>query len=393
MIWSPQQDAALIAVRDWYRSPTRSPVFHLFGYAGTGKTTLAIEIAKMVNGMCMFAAFTGKASLVMARKGCTGARTIHSLIYKVEEDPSTGEMKFRLNHSSDLARASLLIIDECSMVGEEIGTDLLSFKVPILVLGDPAQLPPVEGAGFFTDFSTPEIMLTEIHRQAEGNPIIRIATAIRTGGKIEYGNFKSENGAASIVRSRDLRDSSLLAADQVICGTNKKRQHLNRQMRAWLRQDGKLPLTFNNDEKNSHLPVIGDRIICLRNRHDRSMYNGSLWNITKITDRTFGGKKRGLPNVSYLRVESADEPGVKSYCDVRHEYWQGPEAVARLEPRDKRGYDEFDYGYAITCHKSQGSQWDKVLIFDEGYVFREDAARWSYTAVTRAAEKLILVRD
>ncbi len=255
------------------------------------------------------------------------------------------------------------------------------------MLGDPAQLPPVEGAGFFTDFSTPEVMLTEIHRQAQDNPIIQLATTVRTGGKLKLGSY---NGRASVIDARSLSDASLLAADQIICGTNKKRQHLNRQMRQLLGR-GTPQLAFGSSSTGSHslLPVVGDRVICLRNRHDRGMFNGSLWNISAIKDRSFSARKKGLDSVSYLRVASADEEGVNSYCDVLHNYWLGTDK--ELTPKEKRGYDEFTYGYAVTCHKSQGSQWDKVLVFDESWAFREDAARWLYTAVTRAAEKLIVV--
>ena len=148
MAWSPQQDKALAAVVEWLK--TRSPqVFRLFGFAGTGKTTLARHIAEEIDGKAMFAAFTGKAALVMRSKGCDDARTIHSLIYR-PKDTETEEPTFELNDDSPAADAKLIIIDECSMVDEELGRDLLSFGRPVLVLGDPAQLPPVKGGGFLS---------------------------------------------------------------------------------------------------------------------------------------------------------------------------------------------------------------------------------------------------
>jgi exodeoxyribonuclease V len=148
MIWPPQQEAALHAVAAWLKRG-KPQTFRLFGYAGTGKTTLAKKIAEDVKGEVAFGAFTGKAALVMRAKGCAEARTIHSLIYRASET-ETGEPSFVLNEDSAVARSKLVIIDECSIIDAELGRDLLSFGVPVLVLGDPGQLPPVKGGGFFT---------------------------------------------------------------------------------------------------------------------------------------------------------------------------------------------------------------------------------------------------
>ena len=166
--FTPHQDQALSAVADWLKAkPGRGgtpQVFRLFGYAGTGKTTLARHIADGVSGNVKFAAFTGKAALVMRNKGCDNASTIHSLIYRTresgEEQPS-----FELWDDAPASKAKLIVIDECSMVDAELGRDLMSFDCPLLVLGDPAQLPPIQGGGFFTD-ADPDAMLTEVHRQA-----------------------------------------------------------------------------------------------------------------------------------------------------------------------------------------------------------------------------------
>src|SRR3954469_18553543 len=186
MSWSPQQDAALKAVAEWLRRGDK-PVFRLFGYAGTGKTTLARHIAEGVDGDVAFGAYTGKAALVLRSKGCADASTIHSMIYRSRESDEGGP-QFVLNRQSAAAKADLIVIDECSMVDEELGRDLLSFGRPVLVLGDPAQLPPVKGGGFFTE-AEPDIMLTEVHRQAQDNPIIRMSMAIREGGRLARGAF------------------------------------------------------------------------------------------------------------------------------------------------------------------------------------------------------------
>ena len=157
-------------------------VFRLFGYAGVGKTTLARHIAEGARGETAFAAFTGKAALVMRSKGCAGATTIHALIYRASEG-AEGAPTFTLNADGPASRAGLIVIDECSMVDAELARDLLSFGKPILVLGDPFQLPPVKGGGYFTD-GAPDVMLTQIHRQAHDNPIIRLSEVVRSGGEL-----------------------------------------------------------------------------------------------------------------------------------------------------------------------------------------------------------------
>jgi exodeoxyribonuclease-5 len=155
--FTPHQDAALKAVADWLKAkPGKGgtpQVFRLFGYAGTGKTTLARHLAEAVEGKVQFAAFTGKAALVMRAKGCDGASTIHSLIYRTRET-SEETPNFELWDDAPASKAKLIVIDECSMVDADLGRDLLSFDVPLLVLGDPAQLPPVQGGGFFTETET-----------------------------------------------------------------------------------------------------------------------------------------------------------------------------------------------------------------------------------------------
>jgi len=185
-IFTPHQDAALTAASNWLKATRgRASIFRLFGYAGTGKTTLAKHLAEGVDGKVLFAAFTGKAACVMRGKGCPSAATIHSLIYRAresgEETPS-----FELWDEAPASKARLIVIDECSMVDAELARDLMSFGVPLLVLGDPAQLPPIQGGGFFTD-AEPDAMLTEVHRQAQDDPIVRLSMAIRAGNPLQQG--------------------------------------------------------------------------------------------------------------------------------------------------------------------------------------------------------------
>src|SRR5919204_2343725 len=196
--FTPHQDAALKAVGDWLKAkPGRGgtpPVFRLFGFAGTGKTTLARHIAEGVDGEVKFAAFTGKAALVMRNKGCDNASTIHSLIYRARES-GVEQPSFELWDDAPASKAKLIVIDECSMVDAELGRDLMSFDCPLLVLGDPAQLPPIAGGGFFTD-AEPDAMLTEVHRQAQDDPIVRLSMQVRTGERLAIGDY----GRTSVVK-------------------------------------------------------------------------------------------------------------------------------------------------------------------------------------------------
>lgn len=416
--WSPQQDKALLSVSRWLDNPGDKQLFRLFGYAGTGKTTLARHLAEGVGGDVLFAAFTGKAASVLRASGAPNAQTLHSLIYTPKErsrerynelkqeledvqfmihedrlesgnDPDfkprqdlldrierlQGEIRaeeknskrpdFALNLESPLRDASLLVVDECSMVDEEMAQDILSFKTPVLVLGDPAQLPPVKGTGFFTD-ATPDIMLTEIHRQARDNPIIDLATRVRNGERLRQGSY-----GESAVIGRATPELAL-ASDQVLVGLNKTRVATNRRMRELKGYTG------------SPFPLEGEKLVCLRNDKDHGLLNGTLH--MSLTDSELLG---GYVN---LRIRPEDQPGAEPLLIPAHpEHFDGdPEQIGYW---DRRNAQEFTFGYALTTHKSQGSQWGRVLIIDESGAFRDPGTRqkWLYTAITRAADTVTIV--
>jgi exodeoxyribonuclease-5 len=368
--WSPQQDAAITAVRAWITSRKPEPVFRLFGYAGTGKTTLAKELAKSVKGNVLYATFTGKAALQLRKKGCEDASTIHSLIYSVDVCPMTGEASFKLNADSALRDAKLLVVDEVSMVDDALARDLLSFKVPVLVLGDPAQLPPVKGEGYFIN-SAPDVMLTEVHRQARDNPIIRLSMAIRQGEDLERGQHGESLVAARADVDQEQLRKLVLDADQLLCGLNRTRTAFNRRIRA---------LKDLRGERAEWHPTVGDRLICLRNNREKALFNGGLWAISEVQDK-FGQFD--------MMAHSMDETRDPVWINVRDEFFNGTEKT--LDWRVRKDGHEFTFGWAITCHKSQGSQWDNVIVFDESGAFREAQRNWLYTAVTRAAERVTVI--
>src|SRR3954469_218328 len=363
-VFTPHQDAALTAASNWLKGARgRASIFRLFGYAGTGKTTLVKHIAEGVDGKVLFAAFTGKAACVMRSKGCHSASTIHSLIYRAresgEETPS-----FELWNDAPASKAKLIIIDECSMVDAELARDLMSFGVPLLVLGDPAQLPPISGGGFFTD-AEPDAMLTEVHRQAQDDPIVRLSMQVREGRRLEPGEY----GLTSVVTKDAFDPQRALETDQILVGRNNTRRAYNVRMRERRGFDDPMPLA-------------GDKLVCLRNNRRKGLFNGGLWQVAERPTT-----RREILKLRLVADEGAGGKGVK--VSVRSECFAG--TIEQIDWPQRKKYDEFDYGYVLTVHKAQGSQWDDVVLFDESYAFQESRDRWLYTGITRAAKRLTVV--
>lgn len=375
--WSSQQRVALDRIFDWLKHRRRLD-FYLAGYAGTGKTTLAANLDKLMDGEVLFAAYTGKAAEVLRRRGCTKASTIHSLIYrpKIEtecvnsppcKEPPCGDkcrylrshfVGHELNEDSKIVGAKLCIVDEASMIGTQMAKDLLSFGTPILALGDEAQLPPIGDKGFFTN-RQPDFQLTEIHRQALNSPVIELATRVRQELPLIRGSY----GDSHVMRGASLPIKDLLNYDQVICGTHRRRHYLNKAIRELLGYSGALPSR-------------GEKILCLKNNHRKSLLNGTLWTVkTAIPDGAF--VELTIENDQGLTVEDVTAP-IEGFTSD-----EGNGGDLPMNP--------FTFGYALTCHKSQGSQWDSVLVFDESKTFRENRWRWLYTAITRVAKRVVVL--
>ncbi len=364
MRWSPQQEGAIASVTDWYRAG-QEQIFYLAGYAGTGKTTIARHLVDSVDAKPCYAAYTGKAAQVMRNSGCDDAGTLHSKIYKFKRKNGNLTKSIHRGSSSPIVGSDLIVVDECSMVDEEIGRDLTSFEKPILVLGDPAQLPPVKGGGFFTS-RKPDVMLTEIHRQAEGNPIIRLATDVRTGKGINYGSF----GSSHVVTREGFRNHhSITDADQVLVGYNKTRIDFNARLRTI-------------EGRETWFPEVKDRLVCLKNDRDTNIFNGGMFTVEYV------GPMDGA--LIQMSVQSEDEPERDPIMvSVREECFSGAKMPHFTE---LKGSQQFAYGYALTVHKSQGSQWPNVVLFDEAFGTEEERRQWLYTGITRASESIIIVR-
>lgn len=402
---APQQIQALDMIQAWLSRTDRDcpQVFRLFGYAGTGKTTLAKYIAEGCREP-LFCAFTGKAAYVLRQKGVQ-AWTIHQLIYSPQErskkrlqelegklvDAELAEdlvlidnlkvqikvehkrlnsPKFALNPDSPIQDADLVIVDEVSMVDRQMAEDLMSFGTKILVLGDPAQLPPVFGQGFFIN-AKPDFMLTDIHRQARDNPIIRLATDIRNG------IYPQVDGKMVICVDDVKADPELvLRQDQVLCGRNATRRGINVRIRELLKRE-------------CDLPVEGDRLVCLRNDHDIGLLNGAIWMVESCHD--YSGEDK-VDLILHSEMDAADNERGSSYVAVEaHKVYFISDEKVELPFWIRKEAQEFDYGYCLTVHKSQGSQWGSVMVFDESEIFGVDRFKHLYTAVTRASDSLKLI--
>lgn len=433
MEWAPQQQEAIRKVTDWYRNgPTARPglisldesdqVFRLFGYAGTGKTTLARALVDELGlTRVAYAAFTGKAAYVLRQKSCEGASTVHSLIYQPVEKVRAHLEKLRaqlravvdpfdradllreiareqakvdspdwiLKEESELEHTQLLVLDEVSMVGERMARDLLSYGCKILCLGDPAQLPPVDGGGYFIN-APADYLLTDIHRSALDSPVTRIATTIRNSqpGQRDYG-IGGRDGDSG--RREQLTMDELLSFDQILVGKNATRWQAVHLMRALRGLQGQRP-------------VAGDKVICLANSGEAQVFNGQQF---EVLDSRPGDRDDRY----WLTVR--DDEGLVRDVTVWAAGFRDLEGE-KAAKRDGRGtVVAATFAHAITTHKSQGSQWRRVLVVDEASVFygaalREaekagmghDAAvaeahlngcRWAYTATTRASEQVVIV--
>jgi exodeoxyribonuclease-5 len=371
-----QQQEAVARIGDWLKRRDK-PYFYLAGYAGTGKSTLAAYVAEELENRVVFASFTGKAALVMQSKGCTGACTIDRLIYRPNikstcsaqppcgRPPCSPQCHFkhdyfagrRLNEASNLGRARLGVLDEVSMVGDRMGNDLLSFRTPIPALGDEAQLPPVMDTGFFRRRG-PDFQLTEIHRQRQGSPVIELATRVRQGQRLPHGTY----GDSAVLPHVDV--TAALEVDQVICDTNRVCLALNQQIRKRFGHDGPTP-------------QVGEKVLCLKNNRDLGLWNGGIWYVREICPPD----KHGMMDMTVV-----NEDGFTAEVNAPLE----PFTSAEGNSQEWQG-NPFKFGYAITCHKAQGSQWGSVLVFSTSQRFGEDP-RWLYTAITRAEERVVVVR-
>lgn len=347
---SDEQTCALDSIRGFLASGSKQ-TFTLHGLAGSGKTTVLARIASQTS-QSMLCTLTGKAASVLRDKTGLPASTIHSAFYKLREilKDKRGKRQMRWDdvYGHGELRGGILLLDECSMINEQIARDILKTGVKVVACGDPGQLPPVSGPQFF---NKPDFMLTEIHRQALESPIIRQAHAVRNGRAYAAdGAFRVANVAS---------DDDLLAADVILTWTHKTRKAANAEMRRlkgyWMPQ-----------------VQVGEPLMCLRNVPNLGIYNGAVYPAArKISEGD--SDIRILVDDMEVTVPNAAFEGLRLARDASES------AVP------------FDFGYAMTVHKAQGSEWANVILIDE-YRRQEDREKWLYTAITRAADSILVVR-
>lgn len=358
---SADQEAAILKFKDFMDRGEK--VFRLFGPAGCGKTFLSRILSETFgcDQSTVYCAYTGKAASRMAAAGCKGARTLHSHLYKLDGTNKWGDPEFVLGPTSELVNADLVVLDECSMISDEVARDLVeSTKGCILVLGDPYQLPPIEGVGEFTIRHQPDHLLTHVHRQALESPILQWADRIRTTQRWVDPKDHVAPGLSCIARDK----VDALEYDQILVGTNDTRKKINKHVRA--RHGYDQPL------------CIGETLVCTKNnRRIPGMFNGTLWTVKAVQVRQNGKE---------ASVHLVDDQGNEARGTVNLEALQ--ELDTDFAKKWVPYHLPFQYGYALTVHKAQGSQWDKVLLLDESRKFREHQSRWLYTAATRAAKEL-----
>ena len=402
IILNSDQSVADSKIKDWFFNGTRQ-VFVLTGYAGTGKTALlkhtVLQTLKLDdNFSAAFVTPTGKAATVLIKTGVS-ACTIHRLIYQsqtIEQEVEINGKKVKVEKLIFKRRESidksikLIIIDEASMVSDEVLADILNFGVKVLLCGDDAQLPPVEG--FNSYLKAPDHTLTQIVRQQQDNPIIKLATLAREGKPIPFGYF---GGNASVVYSRNFtgekRQGLLTRCDQIICGLNRTRSKINQEVRTIYGFEG--------------LPQNREKLICVYNNweqyiDDEMRFNlvngiiGTAYDPFYDTQAYMGFMQFKADFLENICPEALPfDTGIFENGEYRYKH---NDSFAKFdengEPVGVFQLNRFEFGYCISCHKAQGSEFDKVVVFDESYAFKEDKNRWLYTAITRAKEKLVLVR-
>lgn len=397
MTLTEKQEKGLKIAVDRYLSREKYTV--LAGYAGTGKSTLVkfiveeLSLYGVTESDICFATFTGKAAQVLLKKGNENACTLHKLLYKSVPLPNGGFKRIPL----PFIPYKIVVVDEISMVDKELLELLFSHKeVHVICLGDPFQLPPINKENDNHLLDKPHIFLDQIMRQAEESEIIRLTMDIRAGRPLEYFQGKE----VQVLPKADLSTGMMNWADQIICGTNSTRRGINNQMRELL--------GFEEE------PQENDKVICLKNYWDILSYGeqplvngtiGFLGSPSNIGDMPIPTRISRFTNQKSYQMFTSNliEMDTGEYFSrlpmdagifLKGEKSLQWDTEFKLRKMHAGGLPlDFDYAYAITCHKAQGSSWPKVLVIEEKFPFdKEEHARWLYTACTRPEEKLVLVR-
>lgn len=380
MVLTNGQEKGLKVAVERYKN--KEPYTCLAGYAGTGKSTLVshiIDALKIAPYDVCYAAFTGKASLVLREKGCNNSMTMHRLLYYSKELPD-GTFEHKPRERLE-CKYKLIVVDEVSMIPLDMWELLLSHNIHVIALGDPFQLPPVEGESQI--LAHPHVFLDEIVRQAQDSEIIRLSMNIREGAPLTI----SRGNEVSVISKHQLNEAYYAGADQIIAAKNITRSNINWKCRK---------IKFGPDVPD--YPIEGDKAICLKNYwstmsdEGEPLINGMIGQLHNIK---FEHNVHKYNDVMYANF-AIDKNNVFDTLWMDYKLFnEGKQTINNDNWADFKGMSKpflFDYAYCITCHKSQGSEFDKVLVFAE-YMKGTNFQRWLYTATTRAKQKLIIVND
>ena len=303
--------------------------------------------------------------------------TAHKLLYHSKEKPDgTYVHKPRKRLEGNF---KLIVCDEASMMPQEMIDLLLSHGVHVLFLGDNEQLPPIDGEQ--TILENPHVFLTEITRQALDNPIIKMSMDVREGKPFVYGGDKR----CKVIPKEKVSDKRLLGADIIIVGKNATRHKINEYVRQ-----------LRWGDKYTENPIEGDRVICLKNKWDTvgsdgaPLINGQLGRLKNI-------RIQDMPPYGTVLIADflSDDGGL--YKNLMMDYKLMLTGNPTINANNWKQFAkwpklfEFAFGHAVTAHKSQGSEFNKVLVYDEAFGDEDMKRRWRYTAVTRAAKQLVVV--
>ena len=396
---TPMQQKAIDLADKWFRSneKTKRP-FILTGWAGTGKSFTISRIVEKLgihSDEVKFVSFTGMAASVLSKNG-NPATTIHKLIYN-PMPLKNGGVKFELKEDLG-AGIKLIIVDEFSTVGNKLMEDLEEFNIPIMLVGDPGQLPPVKSKEN-KYINKSDIVLTEVMRQALDNPIIYIATQIRKGERVEFGNYDDK----VMVLSKDDLDLEHIAwADQILANRNATVDQFNNLVRDEIYQ------------LDTPFPHVGEKLLCLKNDwskfikagdNDQYLVNGLLGIVEDIGDyqssvdafdidfrplflNTDNKFETILTDGIYFSEGIKDDNPLFLDKELKDKYKKTLIRRKSLEDTEFKKVNKFTYGYAITVYKSQGSQFENVLYYRDT-TSPKLQKRSDYVAVTRAEESLL----
>lgn len=389
-ILTDEQQSLVQDCYDWFYNKN-DLVFEFAGGPGTGKSFVLDFIIKYLginreNIAPM--AYTGAAAVNMRTKGLLNAGTIHSWIYHTTVSPKIDKagnyiMDEYFNRPKEgldfvpkikLKNIKLIIIDEAYMVPFEMKKDIERFGIKIIACGDWNQLPPINSKpAYLTNRNVH--LLTKTMRQAEGSNIVRLAYSVLNGYPVSNGYY----GDVLVINEEELTDQMIMSSDVIICSKNTTREYYNNKVRKLYGFTGKIP-------------QYGERIICRSNNKyeiidDINLANGLIGSVVNFPDVSgFDGKTFELSFQPDLLSRPFNIKACYKYFIATHQQKEALKYDKYLEG------EKFEFGYCITSHLSQGSQFNNVIVIEEPMMGNINN-RLSYVAITRARQRLIYVKN